>query len=176
MPDFFLSEESYRRLMEIADRFDREGSSKQQRGRPNGRASTLVAKVPPSGIPPLTLGSPDTPGAAYCEIYRLVTVGTSGGGEAEVEAMGFSDWVFNLSTSRIESRYTLIHENRGGEISGFVAINNGLEEQTGTGTFCVVEIDGNRFDELHTETNPSYVIGIDANGCLVKVPVGVCPP
>jgi len=149
-------------------------------------ASTLIARVPPSGIPGLAISAPDEPGSATCDIYRLVVgagTGTTAGSGVEVESMGIADVVFNLSTTAITSRYVLVHELKAGEVEGYVAIpSGGDDEDTGTGTQqCISSIGGVDLNELpigevDTGTGPQieYALGLDSDGCLIRIPIGEC--
>lgn len=137
---------------------------------PSGHYLGLIARVPGGGIPPLAIGSPDEPGQATCNIYRIDRSGTSGA--TVVAVSGLSKTVYNLSTSRIESRYCLVQQLGSGV---YVTFDNGATELTGTGTACVSVLDGVDLSELPVESSPSYVLGLDSMGCLVRIPVGSCP-
>lgn len=39
---------------------------------------------------------------------------------------------------------------------------------------CIDDLDGVVLDDLTTSTSPSYVLGLDSSGCLVKVEVDTC--
>ena len=144
-------------------------------GKPTS-ASTIVAKVPASGIPALEIGSPDVPGVAQCDIYTISATTTGTSGEAELESMNVTEFVYNLSTSRITSRYALVHRLKAGDIDGYVVVSAQTDEDTGTGTLpiCITSLGGVSFSTLDVSSNVVYVLGIDSNGCLIRVPVSTC--
>lgn len=51
-----------------------------------------------------------------------------------------------------------------------------VSESTATGSECIFSIGGIHLeDDVTISTSPSYVLGLDAEGCLVRIPVAECP-
>lgn len=139
-------------------------------------ASTYVVKVPTSGIPALNQTT-NKPGSALCDVYKIAEDTTGTSGSAELVPIDTSRRVYNISLSAITARYVLATRIKAGEIDGFVVDSPGRAEDTGTGTgtgdSCVDILDGHTLVDLPTGT-PQYVLGIDSNGCLIRVAVGTC--
>lgn len=142
-----------------------------------GRATTYVAEVPSGGIPARD-GS--VPGRTTCNIWTLVpsVTGTGTDPSAELEPLGTAEVVYNLSRTKITAGFVLIDQIKAGEVNGFVVDNRDADEETGTGTGtgtgrCISMLDGHTLANLGTGI-PTHVLGIDSDGCLIKVPVGSC--
>lgn len=98
------------------------------------RAPTVyVAKIPASGLGPLTKGTspdPDIPGAALCQIYEVRPTQVEGVVEL-YEITGYQEWVYNVSEVTIDSAYAVIKREAFGH---FVYECPCVGYLTGTGT------------------------------------------
>lgn len=123
-----LSEEHVNEVVEMLTwwRGIKQGGAATLRAFPTA-ASTYIAKVPNGGIPAL---SGLIPGAAECEIFRLIPTTTTGTGSAVTEQAELDDLnllanVYNLSGSEIAGGYILVHQIKAGEIDGYVTFTGG---------------------------------------------------
>ncbi len=174
---YFLTEadrQTLRRINSELKKLGVGGNGLPERGLPNQAADTYIAQVPAGGIPPLVRGSPDVPGSVSCDIYKI-DEGVGTGSTAELAAVpGLTKTIYNLSTTRINSRYVIVSKTKDGR--WVTDDTDGTEDGTGTGTGtdCVSVLAGVDLNTLPEETSPSYALGLDSNGCLVKIPVADC--
>jgi len=126
---------------------------------------TYVALLPDGGIPG-TSGS--DVGSALCDIYRIEKSGSDG----TLKTLNIERRVFNLSESTITGSYAPVTRTKSGAWLFTAAYNENTD--TGTGTDCISSLDGHVLDDLAVETAPAYVLGVDSNGCLVKIEVDEC--
>lgn len=134
--------------------------------RPSQASASYVAKVPDAGIPALTVGTPDVPGMAECQIYKVVTDSSS---YTLVDA-GFAEIVFNLAQSVIETRYVSITKDRFGT---WIVDTLGVPDIVGTGTAPCDQLAGISLGDLEEELEPDYALTTKDN-CLKKTPVVEC--
>lgn len=176
----FLSESDVRVLRKVVRQVlsESRGESPRTQHNSNQASDVYIAKVPAAGIPALTIGSPDVPGEAECDIYRVSVTGTAGDAEME-QITGLTKTVYNLSTTRIDSRYCIVSKTKRGP---WIAQDVGAAELTGTGG-CIDDIDGVDLstipiaDLTDTGTAPNqlaHFLGIDEDGCMVRIPFRRC--
>lgn len=179
MPIYFLTEQQVKAL----DRFI---AAEKRKPAPTGRQweegedylppETYLARTPSSGIPRLvedtgTAFSDDQPGFADCNIYQI-----HGGDSTSprlVRVSNFTQRVFNIRASAVLGDiWVLVTRDKYG--NWYVA-ETGSGSGTGTGTgVCIQTIDGQSLNNIPVGI-PIYVFGVDADGCLIKVPVAQCP-
>lgn len=122
-----------------------------------------IALVPAAGIPALSasgtgVGAGDTPGSEECDIYQIVS-------GSLVAISGLNKTVYNLSDAEIAEGWITVIRDKFGKWIANVSGGGAVVDE------CEYGID---IAALLESTNPSYVIGVSAVGCLVKVPVLLC--
>lgn len=163
---YILSGDDVAVLKKMVDWFRKSGHGLlEDEGYPSPYQSpdTYVALLPDGGIAAL---SGSTPGAAECDIYRLIVEGTAG----SLATMNMTRLVFNLSSEAVTGSYVPVTRTKSGAWIITSAYN---ELATGTAS-CTSSLDGITLLDLDTDTSPGYVLGLDSSGCLVKIEVGTC--
>lgn len=147
------------------------GLPPKEQDRVNQASDVYVAKPPSSGIPPRV----DTkPGKATCDIYKIDKQ------DDLVAIPGLTKVVYNLSNTWIQSDYVSVEKLKSGKwvagVEGGLG-STGTGTGTSTGDTCVEVLAGIYLDRIPptVATQVDYVLGISQDGCLVKIPLEICP-
>lgn len=141
---------------------------------PTRASDVLLAKAPDGGIPALSLtgtagtaGGEDVAGSAVCDIYRLNRA------TGNLEAYEKQKTVYNASSTIESGPYVPIGRTKSGAYVVLGGAGVGLCTDSGTGTDTCCTLVGVDVDSLPVVNagDAAYVLGVDANGCLVKIEI-----
>lgn len=174
----YLTEGDYVLLLEMLREYRRE---RKNLDRPIDETTSqkspdvFIARVPDAGIPALSLvgtagteGGEDTAGSATCDIYRVATDGS-------LEAYERQKEVFNVHSTAVGGDYTVVIKSKSGTylVPSGAAISTCVDDDgTGTGVCCtLVGVDVDSLPVIDAG-EAAYVLGLDVNGCLVRLEIG----
>lgn len=139
-------------------------------GEPNNSPEVYIAYPQDmDGIPgmndPGTGTGDETVGSGVCDMAIL-----NGG---EIQMLGFSSEVYNISTERFPRVWLLVTLLKSGAFVATLPFKSPIEDELGTGTDGCITINGFALTDIPSVSDPDFVIGV-RDGCLVGVQVGEC--
>lgn len=130
---YFLTEEQAAMIQEVLDYHRGHITPSRSQGLvtevPNPASDCYVARIPSGGIEACDLsGSPDEPGRAECDIYRIWEGYYGTGASPDLRNLSFKRMVYNLTPAKVPgSIYVLVHKTKFGVwVLGRGAGSNGL--------------------------------------------------
>lgn len=119
-------------------------------------AGGIPAATPPTGTGEIEYLDGDKPGSAECEIYKIVN--------NELNGINQNKEVYNITDQDItQSWVTIVRDKFGNWIAQI-------------GKSSLSRCDGTTYTDFPEATStPTHVLGLDSEGCLVRVPVTECP-